>query len=66
MSARGLIVALLACLTFGLAGFGAGQTFANNGLPDCQEDEYLYPVDFTGPGNNVTTDYRCHNFEELP
>jgi hypothetical protein len=34
-------------------------------LPECQEDEYLYPEDYTGPGDNVPEDYECVHVDEI-
>jgi hypothetical protein len=34
----------------------------NGNLPNCQEDEYLYPLDYTG--ENRPRDYECWNFDD--
>lgn len=51
-------------VAFGV-GYWCGMYRVNDALPDCQEDEVLYPVDFTGAGKNVTSDYRCVPIDTL-
>lgn len=61
---RVLFVVVMAFILFAI-GMRVGALVTNAELPDCQEDEYLYPRDFMGAGNNVTSDYECHHFEEM-
>lgn len=64
------IAAFLLCLLIG--GFLMGRNATNWDLPNCQEDEYLYPTNkdgrpaFEGPGEAKTSDYACYNFENMP
>lgn len=60
MSKRDLIVAFVFIIAASiLLGFLAGSRWEQDKLPDCQEDEYLYPSDYLGPGQNDTGDYNC-------
>jgi hypothetical protein len=58
------VVSMAILMVIPAASLMIGREDAQNDLPTCQEDEYLYPVDYTGPGNNVESDYRCVNIEE--
>jgi len=43
-----------------------GQRYATDQLPECQEDEVLYPADdYKGPGGNATGDYTCIHIDEF-
>lgn len=53
-----LVVLVLVTVAF-LAGMLLQQTLDQRSGPDCQEDEALYPHDYTGPGDNRFSDYRC-------
>lgn len=61
-----VVTVLLLMATIAINAFVLGEKSANNGLPNCQEDEVLYPRDYRGPGNNITTDYRCVHRDVLP
>lgn len=48
-----------------LGGYLTGKDHGHKGLPNCQEDEFLYPVDYEGPGDNEIEDYKCYPFEGI-
>lgn len=63
-----LIITLAATLGY-VNGEGDGYDQAvednetSNVLPECEEDEFLYPVNYKGPGNNEPADYECIHTE---
>lgn len=58
------VIAVLLILVVFFVGYALGGSAADDELPQCEEDEYLYPRDYKGPGKNVTSDYRCVYVEE--
>lgn len=40
------------------------DTRTSNTLPECQEDEYLYPANYEGPGKNEPADYKCIHVDD--
>lgn len=50
-----------------LLGFIGGWSFATAQLPNCQEDEYLYPKDdYRGPGKALPQEYGCFPIDDRP
>lgn len=48
-----------------IVGFRLGVLYERSQLPNCQEDEYLYPVDYRGPGHNFPGEYRCVHVDNI-
>jgi hypothetical protein len=64
-SAEWVAAAVFAAIATFAAGWLSGVDHANDQLPKCQEDEYLYPAqDYKGPGKNNTADYGCFHFDD--
>lgn len=64
-SSEAAVLIYLVLLAGLVCGAFIGISAGNAWLPDCQEDEYLYPQDYKGPGKNTTRDYRCVHVDEI-
>lgn len=43
---------------------GRDEVSATVSMPECQEDEYLYPDNYEGPGKNLPSEYHCTHIDE--
>lgn len=59
-----LYLGVIAVLTFVIL-LGALTDGNKTALPKCQEDEYLFPEDYKGPGNNYPGDYKCVHVDTI-
>lgn len=56
---------LLGAGLFLWVGYLLGVQRTNDQLPQCQEDEVLFPKDYKGPGQHVASDYRCIHIDNI-
>lgn len=61
----GVAFIVFCCVVIFCAGATIGSQLERNQLPHCQEDEYLYPQDYEGPGQNRPADYRCVHVDRI-
>jgi hypothetical protein len=62
-----LVVSMMVLFVVGMM-IGVTITIATydplSSMPNCEEDEYLYPLDYEGPGDNEPSEYSCWHFDD--
>lgn len=61
-----VVVIIWVAVMYGAIGYYTGVWRTNERLPNCQEDEFLFPVDdYKGPGKNDVQDYQCVHIDSI-
>lgn len=58
-------VIIFCLLLVAVAAYKLGVNVTNGHLPNCQEDEFLYPKNYSGAGDNITSDYHCVHRDQI-